>query len=492
MGWEQSGGHWWYKRTDGTYPWSCWEQVDGRWYYFNARGLMLTGWQFVNGWWYYLTPSGDAQGAATTGWAEIKGERYYFEESSTGGQPECSMHYGWTQIDGDWYYFEQAEGQAHPFGALVKSAGDSLGDSKGAQVVTWADMGRRFRVECYMVAPRNLEHVYGKLEGVDLSESSLTGEYYTDTRTSGTLKVVNGNYIKNTLIRVVASIPERNWRRELGTFAVTGRSENRENGAIETTLDLSSMLATLSNDVAGGVWSMPRGTSAKAAVKSIVEGAGRSFVDVDSFDAQMTQTVVLDPTKSQLAKLYSIANVTGGRLDVDGHGNITLSRYVPPSERTPAFDLSLSSPNGIVVDGVKCKSDFESVPNRVVVSYSYQRDGGSTEYVTATVDASGTGTDKRARGWVVADVRQLNNLSPRTREHAMEIAKQRLSRERESIEWELKTMYIPVWEGDVVSLEVNGGEHSGTRKCLVKSVKLDLKDMTLDLTLKETGAGDAQ
>lgn len=54
--------------------------------------------------------------------------------------------------------------------------------------VDWADQTRRDVLTFQMVSPTNIEQVYGELDGVDLSGSSLTAAYYTDTRTSGKLR----------------------------------------------------------------------------------------------------------------------------------------------------------------------------------------------------------------------------------------------------------------------------------------------------------------
>jgi len=75
--WKKSGGRWWYRYLDGSYPKSEWKRIDGSWYYFDGSGWMVTGWRSVSGTWYYFNSSG----AMVTGWKSIGGSWYYFNSS---------------------------------------------------------------------------------------------------------------------------------------------------------------------------------------------------------------------------------------------------------------------------------------------------------------------------------------------------------------------------------------------------------------------------
>ena len=75
--WKKSGGRWWYRYKDGTYPKSEWKRIDGSWYYFDGSGWMVTGWRSVSGTWYYF----NSGGAMVTGWKSISGSWYYFDSN---------------------------------------------------------------------------------------------------------------------------------------------------------------------------------------------------------------------------------------------------------------------------------------------------------------------------------------------------------------------------------------------------------------------------
>lgn len=95
--WQTTGGRWWWRNADGSYPRSCWKQIDDAWYLFDGSGYMLTGWQKVNGTWYYLHGSG----AMATGWTKVGGSWYWFNGSG-------AMQTGWLQLDGTWYWLSSS------------------------------------------------------------------------------------------------------------------------------------------------------------------------------------------------------------------------------------------------------------------------------------------------------------------------------------------------------------------------------------------------
>ena len=100
-----------------------------------------------------------------------------------------------------------------------------------AALMDWRDLTRKDRIIVQQVNPANIDAVMGELEGVELSASSLTAAYYTDTRTSGKLKVIGEGWRRGSFLRVVHQVPEWNYSRELGTYIVTNDDRARENGA---------------------------------------------------------------------------------------------------------------------------------------------------------------------------------------------------------------------------------------------------------------------
>lgn len=364
--------------------------------------------------------------------------------------------------------------------------------------IDWLDQTRRGVVTVNMVSPQDIDRELGELEGVDLSGSSLTAGYYTDTRTSGKLVVHGGGWVRGSFVRVRYSIPEWEWTRELGTYVVTDDDSERSNGEWVTTLTLQGMLKTLATDVAGGLWVVGPGARGRDVIRDILNARGCKWREDHPSDALVGQAVTLESGKSQLERIFAMTSATGNRIDADGHGTIVLSRYVPPAQRTPSFEISLTGPRGIAHDGLTRSTDWLSMPNRCVVSYNYSESaGGESVQRNISAYAELPSSDPRSiaqRGYVVSSVRSVNELNPPTWQNAYQQAKADLDAGVELVEWQLTTQFLPVWEGDVVSLVVPDGEerYRGARKCLVKSVDLALDSMQMKLTLKETASGDSE
>lgn len=366
----------------------------------------------------------------------------------------------------------------------------------------WKDLTREDKLTFLMVSPTNLNEIYGELDGVDLSSSSLDAEYYTDTRTSGSLTVVGDGWIRGSLIRVVHSVPEWGWTRTLGTYIVTNDEAKRENGVWKYELTLQSMLFGLSTDLLVRPWTVAKNAMAIKAMHDCLNAAAFKHTIVSGAnDYKLKTPQVMESGTSRLACLYSLCTMANDRLDVDGNGCVTVSKYVNPASKVPSARIDLSDPRGVAFDNLTRSTDWLQMVDIAAVSFKYSdsvKKGNKTETVQREINAyakvsSSMHQAHAQRGYTVTDFRSVNELTPQTAAQAQKLANQYLKENApELVEWELTTTYLPVWEGDVVELVVHDGmeQYKGIRKCLVKGVSLDLGSMTMALTLKETASGD--
>ena len=167
--WIASGGRWWFRSADGSYPssgiysingsnfafdangWMItgWYQKDGCWYYFNGSGYMHKGWILLGRTWYYLNPANGkmladgihviggssfafhGSGAMVTGWYRASdGNWYYFNNSG-------NMHKGWILLGRTWYYLDPANGKMLADGIHAISGSSFAFRSSGAMVTGW-------------------------------------------------------------------------------------------------------------------------------------------------------------------------------------------------------------------------------------------------------------------------------------------------------------------------------------------------------------------
>lgn len=338
-------------------------------------------------------------------------------------------------------------------------------------------------VEVQMVSWHDLDAVLGILEGVDLSASSLSASYTTDTRASGRLRVAGEGWIRKSLLRIIARFGEESY--ELGTYCVPSIRPTLECGEWFYDMELQSRLYTLGKDRSAGDLFLPAGSSVIDMIAKDLGVYAGYPCSVDGNDLTVQENYAIEAGTSRIEQVYELCELSGNRCDVDGHGVITVRPYVPASQRPAAFELDLDDPRGIVDGGVERESDYLSLPNRVAVEYTVSGgDGQSSVYGWA--DAEGPDSPS-ACGYVITDYRTVDDLPEPTAAAAFQRARELLPEIGETVEWKLSCAFLPIWEGDVVDLVVNSGEerYRGRRHCLVKDVDIDLQFLTMHLTLRE-------
>ena len=405
--------------------------------------------------------------------------------------------------------------------------------------IDWRDLTHEHRVTVQMVSQTNLYESWGTLEGVDLSASTLDAGYYTDTRTSGTLRVHGEGWVRGSFLRIIHEVPEFGYRNVLGTYIVTNDDAQRGVGDWSYDLELHSTLMGLSGDLLTRPWSIAKGASALDCAKQVLVASGMHSMrkTIGSFSGALDAKVELDDSladdikattaqvmragTSRLECLYALAAMSRNRMDVAPNGHILFTKHVDPSAKTPKLRIDLSDRRGVVVAGSLSRhTNWLEMPDTVAVEHDYSADVETGE----TYQSSGTRSDGTSynagdpktkseqttlygiarvpasahqavanRGYSIVSFYSVQDMTPKTAKRANEVAAEYLNKGmHQLVEWELDCCYLPVWEGDVVELRVLDGHPSyrGTRKCLVKDVSINLGTMGMHLTLKETASGD--
>jgi hypothetical protein len=368
--------------------------------------------------------------------------------------------------------------------------------------IDWLDQRREDAWEFQMLSPSNTAQTYGNLRDVDLKSTSLTWDYYKDTRCSGKLRYYGDGWVRNSFIRVVHKVPKAGYSRILGTYIVTDNDAEREDGRWHTDLTLNSTLYGLSTEKAYAPWTLAQNSSTVLAMERILDSSRRIYRNGNARDFRLKQNLVLESGVSQLERLYKLADMGKDRLDVDPLGVVTIDTYVEPGKRAKTFTIDLTSKRGIAHDGLSRKSDYLRVPSIVVVSCKYtdtnqkRKKGEKAQQseINAYVNASGQWNASN-RGYQVTDFHSESDMDPKTYAHALELAKGYLAKDlHEDLEWELTTQYLPITEGDAgwLVLPDGVGGYSGRRSVFVKQMDLSLDEMSMKLTLKETSARDEE
>lgn len=362
-----------------------------------------------------------------------------------------------------------------------------------AALYDWRDVTRTDRIIIQQVNPANIDAVMGELDGVDLGGSSLTAAYYTDTRTSGMIRVIGEGWQRGSFLRVIHQIPEWNYSNELGTYLVTNDARTRTNGEWAYDLTLQSLLFGLSTDKLVRPWAISSNAMMLKAAAQCLDAAGYKYDLSGASDYRFKGARIIETGTDRLSALYALCQTANDRLDIDGHGRVTMRKYVSPSSRVPVFRIDLQDARGVALDGLSGTTDYLEIPNAVGVCYTYNANGKQREINASATVSSDSPHAHSVRGYTVTDFRALNDMTPATAAQAQRLARQYLNNDSvEHVEWQLDTIYLPIWEGDVVDLVISDGDaaYTGVRRCLVKNAEVSLADMSMRLTLKETASGD--
>lgn len=339
----------------------------------------------------------------------------------------------------------------------------------------WTDKTRRDRFIFEMVDPFDLDSSRGYLKNVIEGSGRITQGYYTDTRVSATIEVADHNYVDYSLIRIhhyVDSMSE-NYHNELGTFFVSSRTEV-DNQTNKETFNLTSMLDRISEDALPYNYVISKGKTAHEVLKDLFGKFNVAYsIASDASNKTYTSTVVYEVGSSVLSTILEIADEAKLRVDVNGHGVVTVSNYVTPSSKTPIFEFNKS--NGTIVGPVtKTNNAFDAV-NRVIVTSS--KDDKTVVGYADVEDSSKIAYSKLGRR--NASVEQISDLSPFTDQQAKNEAQKSIKDfDQDPSEYTFQGLYFPSNTGEAILIN--------DVKTMLQTRDINLSaGMVCDYTLKE-------
>lgn len=343
----------------------------------------------------------------------------------------------------------------------------------------WKDASRNFEIRIMMVDPHNLDIDRGELTDLILSGCSISYGYYTDTRVSAKLQTLGSNYIDGSWLRI--RLISDDYAADLGTFVLQDDPDVEEkNGEEIYTYDLQSVLWALSNDMCSGHFAIGSGSYALDVFNRVCGTCGKvSIKKAGTRNYRYTDSRIYDIAETYQSILYDICEASNNRLDIDGHGRITIEPYLSPSQITPAWTVDADDPRTLLLSaGVTTTSDSHTVIGRAIVVYK----SGETE-ITATADRKSTSPYSASqRGYMITRKYQVDNLTPATTAAAQALAEKYLTESEASVTTKASFLYFPCQCGETLYLIRDGTK----RKYLIQSIDpLNLKNMTMELTLKE-------
>ena len=342
----------------------------------------------------------------------------------------------------------------------------------------WSDRSIKSGIRVFMIDPHNLNIIRGELEHLVLSGCSVSFGYDTDTRTSANLETLGSNYISGSWLRIVlyhgdASI-------EIGTYVMKNPpGMTIKNGEKHYTYELQSVLWGLSEDYCVGYFSIGSGTYTVDAFEKICTTCQKEYLINGARNYRYTASKIFEAGESYLSFLFDICDISNNRLDVDGHGRITLSPYNTPSSITPSWTVDEKDPNTMLLSSdIKESTSSEDVPGRTIVIYS----NGDQEIIASADRDSSSEFSSQRRGFMIAEKYQVNDLSPATKARAQQLAEEYLKKSDKVITLECSMLYFPCKCGETINLILENKK----KKYMIQSIsEIKFDEMTMNLTLKE-------
>ena len=349
----------------------------------------------------------------------------------------------------------------------------------------WAKLGYTPILYVDVVSQLNVNNVLGSLKNVSIADSSITENYNSDTRVQAKVVTVSRNgesdgYIENGRLRMILSIPTRDWTATLFTGFVTDMNESDNDGYIKRTYTLESTIWGLTDQYMHIYVTISKGARVKVIMEDLLKQHTTFQYDLSNAkDRTFGDTKVYDVGTS-LLNIFMEINDGYNRLEVDPFGKFLLKEYKKPKNQTASKTIDYADVNTLTMDELTKSTNATDCPGRTIVISR-----GGDKLVSSHYDPSeSAASSQKTRGWLKVKTAQYNGSAkdPGISELHSQAQKLWEDNQDKGIEWGVKTYFANYHAGEVVNLIPR---KQSSRKCLISNVDTSFGDMTQKLTCKE-------
>ena len=357
----------------------------------------------------------------------------------------------------------------------------------------WEEVDHEWELDVTVVSQHNLDVTLSVLDGIVPSDCSIDEGYRTDTRASARVTTVmpegeSDGYVEDARLRITLSVPSVGWSRELFTGYVTNVQEDEDNGSVTRTYELDSTLFGINRDLIPWQVVCAAGASMLEAVRSLLDLARMPHSMDGAVDRRFGSAVYYERGDSMLHMCFDMTGSTD-RIDVDGHGRITVRPYTAPRWRGATHDIIDDDPTTLSVGTARRTSNAHERPGRAIVTATKSEKGSDGKSKSVTIagwydSPPESETSSARRGYTIAVKRSYEGTSEEPSQGELNSEAERFWRDSQNIgaEWRRDVIYMDLHEGDIVNFTPHGREPV---KCIVATCKTDFGDMTQSLTLEE-------
>lgn len=358
----------------------------------------------------------------------------------------------------------------------------------------WTIANYSYDITVSVVHQTNLDNVLGFLEGVQNSGITITENYESDSRVQAKVSTYvkegeSDGYVDNARLRISITIPSEDWYEELVTGYVSDISETIEHGYINRSYTIEGTIWGLLDHKIKDPITIGKGAKLLTIWTNLMKSQTKmQYTTQGAQDHSFGSTILYEPGSDLSTVLFEISEGYD-RMDVDGHGRVTLTKYIAPSKQTPSIVIDAHDLFGLTVAPInKTYKKWES-PGRAIVTatISKEQNGKTTQEVIAgSYDAPATDdTSINVRGYLKARSDSYSGASENpSKSELNSIAKQNWEDAQDKgNEWTASSVFADYHAGMVATFIPQGAESSC--KVLIKSVTTNLSEFTQELSMKE-------
>ena len=361
----------------------------------------------------------------------------------------------------------------------------------------WTKTGYSWTVTVTVVHQTNVDNTLGVLSGVQLNGLTITENYYSDSRVQAKVSTVvkegtSDGYVKNGRLRIILDIPSRGFSEELITGYVSDIKESSADGYTKRTYTIEGTIWGLLEHKVKDSVTIAKGAKLITVWTGLVSKQTKmQYTTSGAQDHNFTNVIVYEAGTSLSTILFDVSSGYD-RMDVNGHGELTLTKYIAPKEQTATKVMDYHNNRGLMRKTLEKTTSEYDAPGRAIVTATISKEVKENgkkktiqEVIVGSYDAPSThATSIDTRGWLKGRTDVYNGTSETPSKSELDsVAKKKWEEAQDKgIEWSVPCIFEDWHAGEVVLLIPN---ETTSVKALIKSVTTNLDDMTQSVTLKE-------
>ena len=359
----------------------------------------------------------------------------------------------------------------------------------------WTDTGYEYLVEVLVVSQTNVDEIKGVLKGFVYQGATVSENYNSDSRVQAKVSTLvpegtSDGYIDNCRLRIVVTIPSRNWSEEFVTGYVTNISEKSEHGFTRREYTIEGTIWGLINHKVNSPVTVSKGGKLFKLFTSLMALTKMQYSYSNGQEYTFARTAVYE-VGDTISHILFDATSGHNRLDTNGHGVVELRKYIEPSKREADRVVDFYDVRGLMMHPLDMTHTKWEAPGRAIVTatVSVEDEKGNTtqKVVYGSYDSPASHFSSLAtRGWLSArsDAYTGVHENPDKAELNKEAQKNWENSQKKYRTWTASSVFADYHAGEVLELILND-ENKTTVKVLLEGVRTDFEKFTQELTMKE-------